>query len=64
MIFNNNIKIFWEYKILYSSIVILEKMSDTVNSEPLLTPDVSRYVMFPVKDHDIWTMYKKSVDLS
>ena len=37
-------------------------MSDTVNTEPLLTPDVSRYVMFPVKDHDIWTMYKKSVD--
>ena len=37
-------------------------MSDTVNSEPLLTPDASRYVMFPVKDHDIWTMYKKSVD--
>tara|TARA_B100001287_G_scaffold50226_1_gene39273 strand:+ start:12543 stop:13520 length:978 start_codon:yes stop_codon:yes gene_type:complete len=37
-------------------------MSDTTNSEPLLTPDTSRYVMFPVKDHDIWTMYKKSVD--
>ena len=37
-------------------------MSETLNTEPLLTPDVSRYVMFPVKDHDIWTMYKKSVD--
>ena len=37
-------------------------MSETMNTEPLLTPDESRYVMFPVKDHDIWTMYKKSVD--
>jgi len=37
-------------------------MSETTNTEPLLTPDASRYVMFPVKDHDIWTMYKKSVD--
>lgn len=37
-------------------------MSETTNTEPLLTPDDSRYVMFPVKDHDIWTMYKKSVD--
>lgn len=30
--------------------------------EPLLTPDDSRYVMFPIKDDDIWKMYKKSVD--
>jgi ribonucleotide reductase beta subunit family protein with ferritin-like domain len=37
-------------------------MSETVNIEPLLRPDDSRYVMFPVKDHDIWKMYKKSVD--
>jgi ribonucleotide reductase beta subunit family protein with ferritin-like domain len=31
-------------------------------SEPLLTPDESRYVMFPIKDEDIWKMYKKQVD--
>ena len=31
-------------------------------TEPLLTPDNSRYVMFPVKDNDIWNMYKKQVD--
>ena len=31
-------------------------------NEPLLTPDNSRYVMFPVKDNDIWNMYKKQVD--
>mgnify|MGYP001230232576 CR=1 FL=1 len=37
-------------------------MSDTTNTEPLLQSDDSRYVMFPIKDHDIWKMYKKSVD--
>lgn len=30
--------------------------------EPLLKPDHSRYVMFPVQDEDIWKMYKKQVD--
>lgn len=30
--------------------------------EPLLRPDNSRYVMFPIKDNDIWKMYKKQVD--
>ena len=30
--------------------------------DPLLTEDDSRYVMFPLKDHDIWRMYKKQVD--
>jgi ribonucleoside-diphosphate reductase subunit M2 len=30
--------------------------------EPLLTPDDNRFVMFPIKDNDIWEMYKKSVD--
>lgn len=34
----------------------------TMIKEPLLTPDDSRYVMFPIKDNDIWKMYKKSVD--
>lgn len=38
-------------------------MSDiTTNSEILLTPSDSRYVMFPIVDNDIWKMYKKSVD--
>ena len=36
--------------------------SATTLSEPLLTEDDSRYVMFPLKDHDIWQMYKKQVD--
>jgi ribonucleotide reductase beta subunit family protein with ferritin-like domain len=28
----------------------------------LLTPDDTRFVMFPIKDDDIWRMYKKQVD--
>tara|TARA_B110000003_G_C16638406_1_gene529250 strand:+ start:892 stop:1869 length:978 start_codon:yes stop_codon:yes gene_type:complete len=36
-------------------------MSKT-NSEPLLTEDDNRYVMFPIKDNDIWQMYKKQMD--
>jgi len=30
--------------------------------EPLLTEDDSRYVMFPIKDEEVWSMYKKQVD--
>jgi ribonucleotide reductase beta subunit family protein with ferritin-like domain len=37
-------------------------MSETPFVEPLLKPDDSRYVMFPIKDNDVWAMYKKSVD--
>jgi ribonucleoside-diphosphate reductase subunit M2 len=36
-------------------------MSKT-NSEPLLTPDDKRFVMFPIKYQDVWEMYQKSVD--
>jgi ribonucleotide reductase beta subunit family protein with ferritin-like domain len=31
--------------------------------EPLLQEDANRYVMFPIKDNDIWKMYKKAEDL-
>jgi ribonucleoside-diphosphate reductase subunit M2 len=31
-------------------------------TEPLLTEDESRYVMFPIQDQNIWSMYKKQVD--
>jgi ribonucleotide reductase beta subunit family protein with ferritin-like domain len=37
-------------------------MSETVAQDPLLTPNESRYVMFPIQDNDIWKMYKKQVD--
>lgn len=36
-------------------------MAKTIN-EPMLTEDDSRYVMFPIKDQDIWLMYKKQVE--
>ena len=32
------------------------------NSEYLLKQDDSRFVMFPIKDQDIWEMYKKAED--
>lgn len=32
------------------------------SSEPLLTETPERYVMFPIADDDIWSMYKKQVD--
>ena len=32
------------------------------NVEPLLLEDDNRYVMFPIKDQDIWNMYKKQED--
>jgi ribonucleoside-diphosphate reductase subunit M2 len=31
--------------------------------EPLLMEDENRYVMFPIRDQDIWKMYKKQEDL-
>lgn len=31
-------------------------------SEPLLTPDENRFVMFPIKYEDVWQMYQKQVD--
>jgi ribonucleotide reductase beta subunit family protein with ferritin-like domain len=30
--------------------------------EPLLCENPSRYVMFPISDHDIWGIYKKQMD--
>ena len=32
------------------------------NTEPILTPDHNRFVMFPIQHQDIWEMYKKQVD--
>ena len=32
------------------------------NTEPLLSPDDNRFVMFPIKHNDIWEMYKKQID--
>ena len=32
------------------------------NSDPLLTENPNRFVMFPIQNNDIWQMYKKQVD--
>ena len=37
-------------------------MSSLAICEPLLQPDDSRFVMFPVKHNDEWDLYKKSID--
>ena len=38
-------------------------MTETaLTTDPLLTQNDSRYVMFPIKDNDIWKMYKKQID--
>ena len=34
-------------------------MSRTI-TEPLLTEDDNRYVMFPIKDNEIWDMYEET----
>jgi len=34
----------------------------SLTKELILTPDNSRYVMFPVSDNTIWAMYKKQID--
>lgn len=33
-----------------------------ITTEPLLTEDDNRFVMFPIKDDSIWKMYKKQMD--
>ena len=33
---------------------------DDIENEPLLRPSASRFVIFPIKYPDIWTMYKKA----
>jgi len=33
-----------------------------IKNEPLLIEDENRYVMFPIQNQNIWTMYKKQVD--
>uniref|UniRef100_A0A6C0DE11 Uncharacterized protein n=1 Tax=viral metagenome TaxID=1070528 RepID=A0A6C0DE11_9ZZZZ len=37
-------------------------MPESTFVEPILKPDDSRFVMFPIQHNDIWEMYKKQVD--
>lgn len=40
----------------------MNETNPVVIKDPLLTPNDSRYVMFPIQDDSIWKMYKKQVD--
>ena len=48
--------------IIFRSIMSDNTQNAATQQEPLLTPDDSRYVMFPIQHNDIWEMYKKSID--
>ena len=37
-------------------------MPESTFVEPILKPDDSRFVMFPIQHDDVWEMYKKAVD--
>jgi ribonucleotide reductase beta subunit family protein with ferritin-like domain len=37
-------------------------VQSTYDNNPLLNETDNRYVMFPIKDNDVWKMYKKQVD--
>jgi len=36
--------------------------ADTTPTDPLLLADDTRFVMFPIKENDVWEMYKRQVD--
>jgi ribonucleoside-diphosphate reductase subunit M2 len=36
------------------------QVKDADQNEPLLRPNPSRFVLFPIQYHDIWQMYKKA----
>jgi ribonucleoside-diphosphate reductase subunit M2 len=37
-------------------------MVETSPTDPILTPDDNRFVMFPIQHDDVWKMYKRQVD--
>lgn len=37
-------------------------MAETSPTDPILTPDDNRFVMFPIQHDDVWKMYKRQVD--
>ena len=45
-----------------STISAVIQQESTKITDPILTPNDNRYVMFPIQDNDIWKMYKKQVD--
>ena len=41
---------------------VVKSKNMTQESEPLLAQSTERYVMFPIQDDSIWSMYKKQID--
>ena len=35
------------------------KMSEAISNEPILMPNPHRFVLFPIRHHAVWEMYKK-----
>jgi ribonucleoside-diphosphate reductase subunit M2 len=33
--------------------------ADAVSTDPILAPNAQRFVLFPIKYHQVWEMYKK-----
>jgi len=63
MTYNNSIFFYnhkYENNIKLSKLIIFRMSKNVI--EPLLAEDVNRFVMFPIKDQEIWAMYKKQVD--
>jgi len=55
-------KIRYKNEIKISPIYYLGMTETALPADPLLSHNDSRYVMFPIKDADIWKMYKKQID--
>ena len=47
-------------KSLEDEIKVLKNQKDEESDDPLLSEDESRYVIFPIKNDEIWKMYKKA----
>jgi ribonucleotide reductase beta subunit family protein with ferritin-like domain len=44
------------------SFSLTKPTTSTKQTDPLLTANDDRFVMFPIQHNDIWSMYKRQVD--
>ncbi len=44
----------------YGSDPLSQSQLEEISEEPLLQENPSRFVIFPISDHDVWAMYKKA----
>ena len=45
-----------------SEILNIDNTKSVPFIEEILRPDENRYMMFPIKYHDVWDLYQKSID--